>query len=43
MYVYIYIQLNHSVVQQKLIQHSKSIILQLKKKDLVKTSPIKPE
>ena len=30
--IYMYIHLNHFVVQQKLTQHCKSTILQLKKK-----------
>ena len=32
--VYIYVKLNHFAVQQKLIQHCKSAICQLKKKNL---------
>ena len=32
LYIYIYLKLNHFASQQKLVQHCKTTILQLKKK-----------
>ena len=37
--IYVYIELIHFVVQQKLTQHCKAIILQLKKKKKRSDSP----